>query len=152
MNSFNLSEKSKNYYEENDIYEIFSLAEDYPNKIFDYLYPYIQNKIILDLGCGTGKFMQKFYKDTIKYYGLDLSEKQLEAVFTDEDSTLINAWAWTWKTIVLINMIYKLINASKMDFDEAIDDPELSDYIQFIHCLFCVFISSFLCLCTNRFI
>lgn len=78
MNSFNLSEKSKNYYEENDIYEIFSLAEDYPNKIFDYLYPYIQNKIVLDLGCGTGKFMQKFYKDTIKYYGLDLSEKQLE--------------------------------------------------------------------------
>ena len=48
MNSFNLSEKSKNYYEENDIYEIFSLAEDYPNKIFDYLYPYIQNKIVLD--------------------------------------------------------------------------------------------------------
>jgi hypothetical protein len=30
-------------------------------------------------------------------------------------------------------MIYKLINASNMDFDEAIDDPELSDYIQFIH-------------------
>lgn len=78
MNNLNLSEKSKNYYEENDIYEIFSLAEDYPNKIFDYLYPSIQNKIVLDLGCGTGKFMQKFYRDTIKYYGLDLSEKQLE--------------------------------------------------------------------------
>lgn len=48
-------------------------------------------------------------------------------------TSIINWWAWTWKTIVLINMIYKLINASKMDFDEAIDDPELSDYIQFIH-------------------
>lgn len=34
MNNFNLSEKSKNYYEENDIYEIFSIAEDYPNKIY----------------------------------------------------------------------------------------------------------------------
>lgn len=78
MNKQNLSEKSKNYYEENDIYEIFSLAEDYPNKIFNYLYPCIQNKIVLDLGCGTGKFMQKFYKDTIKYYGLDLSEMQLK--------------------------------------------------------------------------
>lgn len=78
MSNLNLSEKSKNYYEENDIYEIFSIAEDYPNKIFDYLYPKIKNKIVLDLGCGTGKFMLKFYKDAIKYYGLDLSEKQLD--------------------------------------------------------------------------
>ena len=78
MSNLNLSEKSKNYYEENAIYEIFSLAEDYPNKIFDCLYPNIKDKIVLDLGCGTGKFMQKFYKDAIKYYGLDLSEKQLE--------------------------------------------------------------------------
>ena len=78
MNNLDLSEKSKKYYEENDIYEIFSLAEDYPDKIFKYLYPIVQNKVILDLECGTGKFMQKFYKDTIKYYGLDLSEKQLE--------------------------------------------------------------------------
>ena len=78
MSNLNLSEKSKKYYEENDIYEIFSVAEDYPNKIFNYLYPNIKDKIVLDLGCGTGKFMQKFYRDTIKYYGLDLSNKQLE--------------------------------------------------------------------------
>ena len=37
MENLNLSEKSKNYYEENDIYEIFSIAEDYPNKIYEYL-------------------------------------------------------------------------------------------------------------------
>lgn len=73
-----LSEKSKHYYEENNIYEIFSIAEDYPNKIFEHLYPNIKNKIVLDLGCGTGKFMQKFYKHTTKYYGLDQSENQLE--------------------------------------------------------------------------
>lgn len=77
MKQFNLSEKSKNYYEENDIYEIFSLAEDYPNKIYKSLLPEIKNKVVLDLGCGTGKFMEKFYKDTIKYYGLDLSNQQL---------------------------------------------------------------------------
>ena len=35
MKEFNLSEKSKNYYEENDIYEIFSIAEDKPNKIYE---------------------------------------------------------------------------------------------------------------------
>ncbi len=77
MNNFNLSEKSKNYYEENDIYEIFSIAEDYPNKIYEYLAPKVKDKIVLDLGCGTGKFMQKFHKETIKYYGLDLSNEQL---------------------------------------------------------------------------
>lgn len=77
MNNFNLSEKSKNYYEENDVYEIFSIAEDYPNKIYEYLLPKIKNKIVLDLGCGTGKFMQKFYKETSKYYGLDLSNEQI---------------------------------------------------------------------------
>lgn len=77
MENFNLSEKSKNYYEENDIYEIFSIAEDYPNKIYQYLLPKIKGKIVLDLGCGTGKFMQKFYSETTKYYGLDLSNEQL---------------------------------------------------------------------------
>lgn len=77
MTNLNLSEKSKNYYEENDVYEIFSIAEDYPNKIYECLYPKTKDKIVLDLGCGTGKFMQKFYKDTIKYYGLDLSNEQL---------------------------------------------------------------------------
>ncbi len=78
MTNLNLSEKSKNYYEENDIYEIFSVAEDYPDKIYECLFPKIKDKIVLDLGCGTGKFMQKFYKETTKYYGLDLSNKQLE--------------------------------------------------------------------------
>lgn len=77
MTNLNLSEKSKNYYEENDIYEIFSVAEDYPNKIYECLLPKIKDKIVLDLGCGTGKFMQKFYKETSQYYGLDLSKEQL---------------------------------------------------------------------------
>jgi len=78
MSNLNLSEKSKNYYEENDIYEIFSIAEDYPNKISEHLLPKVKNKIVLDLGCGTGKFMQKFYKEATKYYGLDLSNEQLK--------------------------------------------------------------------------
>ena len=82
----NLSEKSKNYYEENDIYEIFSIAEDYPNKIYEILLPKVKGKIVLDLGCGTGKFMQKFYKETTKYYGLDLSSKQLEIAKSKVDS------------------------------------------------------------------
>ena len=48
-------------------------------------------------------------------------------------SYIIKWWAWTGKTVVLINMLYKLINACNMDFDSAIDNPELSEYVQFIH-------------------
>ena len=88
MTNLNLSEKSKNYYEENDIYEIFSIAEDYPNKIYKILLPKIKNKVVLDLGCGTGKFMQKFYKETTKYYGLDLSSQQLNIAKRKVNSNL----------------------------------------------------------------
>lgn len=90
MSKLNLSEKSKNYYEENDIYEIFSIAEDYPNKIYECLLPKIKDKIVLDLGCGTGKFMQKFYNETTKYYGLDLSNKQLSIAKRKINSNSVN--------------------------------------------------------------
>ena len=89
MTKLNLSEKSKNYYEENDIYEIFSIAEDYPNKIYECLLPQIKNKIVLDLGCGTGKFMQKFYDKATKYYGLDLSDQQLNIAKRKVDSNSV---------------------------------------------------------------
>ena len=89
MTNLNLSEKSKNYYEENDIYEIFSIAEDYPNKIYECLLPQIKNKIVLDLGCGTGKFMQKFYDKATKYYGLDLSDQQLNIAKRKVDSNSV---------------------------------------------------------------
>lgn len=49
-------------------------------------------------------------------------------------TAIIKWWAWTWKTIVIINMIYKLINAWKVNFDKAIDeDSDLSEYVQFVH-------------------
>ena len=47
--------------------------------------------------------------------------------------SIIEWWAWTWKTIVLINMMYKLINAMNTNFDKAVDeDSDLSDYVQLI--------------------
>ena len=47
--------------------------------------------------------------------------------------SIIKWWAWTWKTIVLINMMHKLINAMHTDFNKAVDeDSDLSDYVQLI--------------------
>lgn len=101
MTKLNLSEKSKNYYEENDIYEIFSIAEDYPNKIYECLVPQIKNKIVLDLGCGTGKFMQKFYDKATKYYGLDLSDQQLNIAKRKVDSNSVEFICCSAENILL---------------------------------------------------
>lgn len=78
MYTKNLLKDSKAYYEDNDYYEIFSIAEDGENKVANYLKNICKNKIVLDAGCGTGKFLNVLEKNSQKYIGIDLSEKQLE--------------------------------------------------------------------------
>ena len=74
----NLLKDSKAYYEDNDYYEIFSIAEDSENKVADYLKNISNNKIVLDAGCGTGKFLNVLESTSNKYIGIDLSNKQLD--------------------------------------------------------------------------
>lgn len=78
MDVKNLLKDSKAYYENNDYYEIFSIAEDGENKVANYLKGICKDKIVLDAGCGTGKFLNILEKDSQKYIGIDLSEKQLD--------------------------------------------------------------------------
>ena len=73
----NLLKESKAYYEDNDYYEIFSQAEDYEKKVAKYLDKISKNKIVLDAGCGTGKFLSILEKSSNKYIGIDLSSNQL---------------------------------------------------------------------------
>lgn len=74
----NLLKDSKAYYDDNDFYEIFSIAEDGENKIANYLKNLCKDKIVLDAGCGTGKFLNILEESSQKYIGIDLSDKQLE--------------------------------------------------------------------------
>lgn len=74
----NLLKDSKAYYDDNDFYEIFSIAEDGENKVANYLHTICKEKIVLDAGCGTGKFLNVLEKGSKKYIGIDLSDKQLE--------------------------------------------------------------------------
>ena len=74
----NLLKNSKAYYENNDFYEIFSQAEDGENKVADYLKNICVDKIVLDAGCGTGKFLNILEENSKKYIGIDISNKQLE--------------------------------------------------------------------------
>lgn len=90
----NLLKDSKAYYEDNDYYEIFSIAEDGENKVANYLEALVNNKIVLDAGCGTGKFLPILESTSAKYIGVDLSSSQLEkakAKSKKESSLFINA-------------------------------------------------------------
>ena len=73
----NLSKESKAYYDDNDFYEIFSIAEDGENKVSNYLKSISKDKIVLDAGCGTGKFLNILETSSKEYIGIDLSDKQL---------------------------------------------------------------------------
>ena len=73
----NLLKDSKAYYEDNDYYELFSIAEDGENKVADYLKELSIDKVVLDAGCGTGKFLPIIENVASKYIGIDLSNEQL---------------------------------------------------------------------------
>lgn len=73
-----LAADSEVYKIKSKTYELFSKAEDKPNKISNFLVPFIKNKIVLDFGCGTGKFIPKLAPLTNLYYAMDNSKNQLE--------------------------------------------------------------------------
>ena len=73
-----LNEFSNSYYKECNIYEEFSKAEDYPNLIYNFLKEVTKDKVVLDLGCGTGKYSSLLLKNTKKLVGIDKSENQLQ--------------------------------------------------------------------------
>lgn len=73
----NLLKDSKAYYEDNDYYEIFSVAEDAEHKVTEYLNNISKKKAVLDAGCGTGKFLRVLEDSAERYIGIDLSENQL---------------------------------------------------------------------------
>lgn len=78
----NLLKNSKAYYKDNNYYEIFSIAEDSKNEVSNYLTTISKDKIILDAGCGTGKYLKLLETNGKKYIGVDLSIDQLEKAKT----------------------------------------------------------------------
>lgn len=72
-----LSENSKSYGIESDIYKTFSEAEDYPGYIFQYIKNLMFDKNVLDLGCGNGKYSHLLYPFTT-IMGADKSLSQVQ--------------------------------------------------------------------------
>lgn len=73
-----LKENSNSYYSDNYVYEIFSKAEDFPELISNYLLENVKGEVILDAGCGTGKFTKIIEKISHKYIGIDKSSQQIK--------------------------------------------------------------------------
>ena len=46
-----------------------------------------------------------------------------------DGTAIINGGAGTGKTIVLTNLMYKLVNATRFDVDDSLDDPDASEYL-----------------------
>ena len=66
------------YKSKTDVYEEFCEAEDYLKKIEKFLLPKIKNKVVLDLGCGNGKYAKVFAPHSKKYFALDISKEQIK--------------------------------------------------------------------------
>lgn len=123
----NLSEFSTSYYENSNIYKIFSEAEDKENFIFQFLTPYLKNKTILDLGCGNGRHLQLINSISKFSIGLDQSLEQLkqsniktnmivgngvQLPFQNESFDCITSF-WVWGTILDENKRLQVLNESK---------------------------------------
>lgn len=90
----NLLKDSRAYHDKNDYYEKFSQAEDGEGKVRDYLIKKANCGVILDAGCGTGKFLKVLENNSNKYIGVDLSIDQLvkaKSKSCKENSIFINA-------------------------------------------------------------
>ncbi len=90
----NLLYNSDAYYDNNDFYELFSIREDSEGKIDAYFKNLEKCEVILDAGCGTGKYLNTLESISNKYIGIDLSKDQLKKAATkiNKDNTeLIHA-------------------------------------------------------------
>jgi ubiquinone/menaquinone biosynthesis C-methylase UbiE len=72
-----LASLSKVYTENSEVYEVFSRCEDAPGKIASFLTSKIKGRVVLDFGCGTGRFISDFAPLAYKYFATDINDSQL---------------------------------------------------------------------------
>lgn len=73
-----LSEFSASYYQNADVYKLFSDAEDKEGIIWKSLKERFKDKHILDLGCGNGRYLELIHSVTPHCVGVDQSLPQIQ--------------------------------------------------------------------------
>jgi len=73
----NLMADSSVYASDAELYDLFSTAEDADGKVFTALLPHIQGRSVLDVGCGTGKYVALFAPHARHITGVDAAAAQL---------------------------------------------------------------------------
>ncbi len=91
-----LSEGSSLYHGSALTYKKFTKAEDSENKVLEFLIPRVKDKIVVDLGCGNGKYAS-LLKNYVKFYiGIDNSLEQISlarSAVNEKNIIFINASA-----------------------------------------------------------
>ncbi|MCL2228717.1 MAG: class I SAM-dependent methyltransferase [Firmicutes bacterium] len=88
-----LSDNSEVYYDKNDLYVSFAEAEDSLGLVEKALRPEIKGKVVIDIGCGTGKYVRLFKPYTQFITGIDLSPQQVLIAGEGSDAKFIVAGA-----------------------------------------------------------
>jgi ubiquinone/menaquinone biosynthesis C-methylase UbiE len=78
MHTTGLRQTSPCYFDQTQIYEEFSAAEDAPNLVAEFLQPHVSQLSVLDVGCGTGKYLEQLAAMTLHYTGIDRSTHVLQ--------------------------------------------------------------------------
>lgn len=73
-----LAQGSEIYTSKANIYDLFSQAEDKPELVKRYFEQELKNKVVLDVGCGNGKYANLLASVVKGYVGLDSSDDQLK--------------------------------------------------------------------------
>jgi len=111
MNKKSNNERWYEVYSKNpEIYDLFSKYEDYGNKVLKELLKEVnfEDKYVLDIGCGTGKYIPLIAPLCKRYYALDISKEMLG--FAKQKNRNLN------------NIIYLLADSSKIPLmDDSID-------------------------------
>ncbi|NIP40898.1 MAG: methyltransferase domain-containing protein [Candidatus Aenigmarchaeota archaeon] len=107
-----LENLNKFYIEKADVYEKLANAEDYRNDIFKQTVKIFnpRGKVILDMGCGTGKYAIPFSKTAERVYAVDMSKGMLKILKNKIKKKNI-------KSVKIIKSDYGKINLSKESID-----------------------------------
>jgi len=72
-----LCENSDSYLKSPEVYDELARSEDWPRKVLKVLAPLVKDKVVLDLGCGTGKYLELLSPHAKFVFGLDCAAPQL---------------------------------------------------------------------------